>query len=189
MKRTTMIASAMTMVTVFLAPVHASAAPTQERLPTPDIVDPLRIQAAKDMLNASRAVRNARVGAALGFEAALNARFASSSMADDEELIAVARKAGLTAMSKVLDEIVPKMIDDLALTYSQKLTVDQMQEVTAFYQSATGQKLLDLMPALTAETSAKMQELVKPYIPEVSAAVQEELERLAAQREKAGAAQ
>lgn len=183
------IVSAMAMVTILVAPVYAQAAPVQERLPTPDIIDPLRIQAAKDMLNASRAVRNARVGAALGFEAALNARFASSSMADDEELITVARKAGLTAMSKVLDEIVPKMIDDLALIYSQKLTVDQLQEATAFYQSATGQKLLDLMPTLTAETSAKMQELVKPYIPEVAAAVQAEVERLAAQRKKAGVPQ
>lgn len=183
------IVSAMAMVTVFAAPVRAQAAPVQERLPAPDIIDPLRIHAAKEMLSASRAVRNARVGAAVGFEAAMNARFANSSMADDAELIAVARKAGLTAMSKVLDEIVPKMVDDLAVIYSQKLTVDQLQEATAFYQSATGQKLLDLMPILTTETSAKMQELVKPYIPEVAAAVQAEMERLAAQRKNAGVPQ
>lgn len=189
MKRITMIVSVMAMAMVLLAPMRAQAASPQERPPAPNIVDPLRIQAAKDMLDASRAVRNARVGAALGFEAAINSRFASSSMADDEELVAVARKAGLTAMSRVLDEIVPKMVDDLALIYSQKLTVDQMQEATAFYQSATGQKLLELMPAITAETSAKMQELVKPYIPEVSAAVQAEVEKLAARRKNAGAAQ
>jgi len=40
------------------------------------------------------------------------------------------------------------MIDDFAVVYAQRFTVEELEAVTDFYQSPTGQKFIEAMPAL-----------------------------------------
>ena len=64
------------------------------------------------------------------------------------------------------------------------LTTAEMHQATAFYLSPAGQKLLDLIPPLAAEASATMQERIKPYLPQIEAAVQHEVSEVLARRAK-----
>ena len=169
------------------APISAQQSATNHAPPA--LVDPLRIKAAKDMLAATRAVRSARMGAALGFEAMFNATLDKSPIASDKELLGVVRQTGLNQMSLALDELVPKLIDYMALSYASRLTSAEMQQATDFYRSSTGQKLLDLTPAMAAEANAKMQEWIKPYLPGIEDAVKKALVDALAKRKKPEAQQ
>ncbi|HWK32325.1 MAG TPA: DUF2059 domain-containing protein, partial [Hyphomicrobium sp.] len=40
------------------------------------------------------------------------------------------------------------MIEDFAVVYAQRFTVDELKAVTDFYQSPTGQKFIEAMPVL-----------------------------------------
>lgn len=155
-------------IAAFSAPSYAQQSSSTSAVAT---IDPLRIGAARQMLEASRVVRNVRVGAALGMEASFNARLEKSAIADDEELISAVRKTAFEELNHILDELAPKIVDDMAVSYASKMSIREMQEATAFYQSPTGQKLLDLTPAMASESSGKMQEWIKPYLPKVEEAV------------------
>ncbi len=155
-----------------IAAISAPAVAQQPPTPRPAAtIDPLRISAARQMLEASRVVRNARVGAAIGAEAGFSRHLEQSAIADDAEMVSAVRKTMFEELSRILDELVPKLADDLAVSYAAKMSIRELQEATDFYLSPTGQKLLDLTPAMVSKSSDMMQERIKPYLPRVEEAV------------------
>lgn len=134
-------------------------------------IDPLRIAAARQMLEASRVVRNARIGAAIAAEAGFNARLEKSEIANDEELASAIRKTLFDELSRILDEMAPRLVEETAISYASQMSIQDLNEATAFYLSPAGQKLLDITPAMASESSGKMQEWIKPYLPKVEEAV------------------
>jgi uncharacterized protein len=139
----------------------------QSSSPDFDVVEPSRIQAAREMAVASRVVTNTRAGAAIGFQSSFDAVVSRGPLANDAEAIEAIRKAGLEEMNLALNDVMPQFIDRVALAYAKKFTVDEMRSATAFYQSATGQKLLDNVPAMITESAGVMQTLLDPYLPKI----------------------
>jgi hypothetical protein len=69
-----------------------------------------------------------------------------------------------------LDQIMPLMLelinsrieqftDTMAQIYARNFTVDELRQIQAFYQSPTGQKLLDRTPAIAHESMALAQSI------------------------------
>ncbi len=64
--------------------------------------------------------------------------------------------------SKFLDERLPALLDNTAQTYARYFTAAELHEVTAFYNTETGSKLLKVLPKVTAESSG-------PYLAQLPA--------------------
>lgn len=167
-------------------PSYAQSAPSAGAKSPPALVDPIRLAAAREMLNASRVVRNARVGAVIGFETGFDASIRKSGIAEDQELTEAIRKASLGELEKAFNVLLPQMIEDLALSYAQKMTIEEMKAATVFYRSPAGEKLLDLMPGMTAEANNKMQERLAPYLPKVEEAAKQAVVEVLSRRPQKG---
>lgn len=179
-----MAISVASLLTAWPAVAQSPAAPTAEK--RSDLIDPLRLAAAREMLAASRVVRNAQIGAMIGFEDGFKSSTEQSGLAKDEEMTAAIRKAGLAEMEKAFNVLIPQMIEDFAHAYSQKMTLDEMKAATAFYLSPAGQKLLDLLPGMAAEANGKMQERLAPYLPKIAESAQQAAQEILARRANKG---
>lgn len=69
------------------------------------------------------------------------------------------------------DELLQAMVP----TYQKHFTKGDLEALTAFYSSPTGQKLLREMPAVTAETMDTIQPMITKHMDEVQARVEKEV--------------
>jgi hypothetical protein len=59
-----------------------------------------------------------------------------------------------TAFEGRLAKEAPLLVDSIAAVYAHKFSVRELQEITAFYNSPIGRKLVQSQPAIIAESSA-----------------------------------
>jgi uncharacterized protein len=87
-----------------------------------------------------------------------------------------------------LDQIMPLMLglmnsrieqftDTMAQIYARSFTVDELRQMQAFYQSPTGQKLLDRTPAIAQESMALGQKIGQGIANELRERAIEELRK------------
>ena len=70
----------------------------------------------------------------------------------------------------LLDEMnsrAEKMMDKLAVIYAKNFTADELNEITAFYRSPTGQKFVERLPRIMQESLTAGQEFAHQTAPEL----------------------
>jgi hypothetical protein len=58
--------------------------------------------------------------------------------------------------------------------YDQHFTVEDLRHMIAFYKTATGEKLISIMPRLFSESMAKISERLTPIVQAISQEIMEE---------------
>jgi len=106
-------------------------------------VDPARVASAKKLMEVTGVTRQMD-----GMVAAMGEGFRKG--ANDARKGPDAEKLSdaFDSQMKLLMSYRDAMIDDFAVVYAQRFTVDELKAVTDFYQSPTGQKFIEAMPAL-----------------------------------------
>jgi hypothetical protein len=72
---------------------------------------------------------------------------------------------------------IDEMSDQVATVYAQTFSVDEMRQLTAFYRTPVGQKLLEKMPGLLQQTSAIGQALGRKVAEEMRDRIADELRK------------
>jgi hypothetical protein len=129
---------------------------TGKPLPKPAETDAAKLAAARQMFTASK------------LDATLDAMFAALS-----ETRADRGNALLDNLKSRRGEIV----DVLASTYAETFTVEEMNEVTAFYNSPHGAKLVQAMPAMMQETANATHEVAQRFAADIGKKITEELRK------------
>ncbi|HIP28609.1 MAG TPA: DUF2059 domain-containing protein [Sulfurovum sp.] len=88
---------------------------------------------------------------------------------NDKEKMAKLNKVMLDFMNKYLGW--DKMKDDMAALYANNYTANEIRELKAFYLTPVGQKTLEIMPKLAAESAALTQSKLLPHMEELQDAV------------------
>jgi hypothetical protein len=70
-----------------------------------------------------------------------------------------------------------KVTDDMAAIYARNFSVEEMRQVTAFYRSPTGQKLLDKLPIVLQESMALGQQFAQTLLTDMQKTLVEELRK------------
>ncbi|HEY7297135.1 MAG TPA: DUF2059 domain-containing protein [Xanthobacteraceae bacterium] len=85
------------------------------------------------------------------------------------------------AMTPVLVEAfgsrIGEMGDQVATVYAQTFSVDEMHQLTAFYRSPVGQKLLEKMPGIVQQTTAIGQAFGRKVAEEMRGKIADELRK------------
>ena len=66
-----------------------------------------------------------------------------------------------------------KMKDPMIDIYLKHYTEQEIQDMLAFYQTATGQSMITKMPAVMSDSMAISQAMVKDFLPKITAMAQE----------------
>jgi hypothetical protein len=85
--------------------------------------------------------------------------------------------------NKMMDELMKgapfdEMTQAMVPIYQKHFTRGDINNLTAFYSSPTGQKVLEDMPAITGETMAAMMPIMRKYMDASKARMQRELEEM-----------
>lgn len=126
-------------------------------LPKPADTDPAKLDAARQMFAASK------------LDATLDAMFNS---------LPPTAGSGDNAFLNTLKSRRGEMVDVLAATYAETFTVEEMNEVTAFYTSPQGVKLIEALPAMLRETSRATTEFARRFAADLSKQITEELRKI-----------
>jgi uncharacterized protein len=70
-----------------------------------------------------------------------------------------------------------EMTEQVAAVYGQTFTVDEMRQITAFYRSPTGQKVLEKMPAVVQQTAVLGQTFGRKLQDELREKIADELRK------------
>lgn len=155
--------------TLLFALAFAFATPALAQAPKP--ADPAALAQAKIVLEKSG---SAAVGQQMA-SAILNAQKARLEQANPGKTAEINEVVGLmqTEFSKQL----PPMIDAIAGIYAQHFTTDELKELSAFYDSPTGRKMVKEMPAILTETMTVAQTFAQKIAVEVMTKLQPELDK------------
>jgi hypothetical protein len=196
MKKT--FAALATIATLMSAPVlaQAPAAPATHAA-APAAVDPAMAAAVQKMFAAMK-YREVMVGAMQQMIQSLPSQLRMSvtqavnnnpkmSPADKEKALAKFEKSlpdTIAAMSKLLND--PTLIDDMYTEivplYARTFTLSEINELTRFYSTPVGQKMLQKMPQLMGESMVLGQKVVGPRVGKL---VQQLMQQNAAKNEAA----
>ena len=85
-----------------------------------------------------------------------------------------------TRMNKMMDETLKsfpwdEMLDAMVPVYQKHFTKGDVDALVAFYSTATGQKLIKEMPAITAEAMQEMMPLMRKSMDQMTQRMQEEI--------------
>jgi hypothetical protein len=83
-------------------------------------------------------------------------------------------------MNKMMDEMFKsfpwdEMLDAMVPVYQKHFTKGDVDALVAFYSTATGQKLIKEMPAITAEAMQEMMPLMRKSMDQMTRRMQEEI--------------
>lgn len=139
-------------ILVALAGLAISAASAQEPQP-----DPARLAAAERLLDAMHYERSLRANRstpeAIVQGAANDCRRDHLSGAECKPRMEQADRL-TTALVSQRDAMVPQIMNAARNAYATHLTVNEMDQATAFYVSPAGQKLVDELPAINVDLRA-----------------------------------
>jgi len=106
-------------------------------------VDPARIAAAKKLMEVTGVTRQMD-----GMVTAMGEGFRKGANDARKGTDADKLSDAFDRQMKRLMSYRDAMIDDFAVIYAQRFTAEELEAVTDFYQSPTGQKFIEAMPAL-----------------------------------------
>ena len=92
------------------------------------------------------------------------------------ELRKVAEATGRAFQDEIAVFSVDELLDAVVPVYQQHLTHADIRTLIDFYNSETGQKYLKELPALTSESMAVIQPIVKKHLPEMQAAAEKAIQ-------------
>lgn len=147
----------------------AFAAPALAQAPKP--VDPAALAQAKVFLEKSG---SAAVGQQMA-GALLNAQKATLEQANPGKTAEINEVIGL--MQAEFAKQLPPMIDAIAAVYAQHFTAAELTQVTAFYDSPVGRKMVKEMPQILSESMTVAQTFGQKIAMEVMIKLQPELEK------------
>jgi hypothetical protein len=70
-----------------------------------------------------------------------------------------------------------ELIDEIAAIYADKLTVDDLKEITKFYQSGAGRRMVEILPEVTRRAAAVGQNWGQRIGAEISSEMRRELKK------------
>ena len=97
-----------------------------------------------------------------------------------EEILLNGENSPIKSFQKKLFEKIDfdALIEEMTISiYDKHFTLEEIKDVTAFYKSTTGQKLLKTTPAILADTMQTMAEKIYPKMMEVIKESEEEMKR------------
>ena len=146
----------------FAAPALAQA---------PKLVDPATLAQARIFLEKSGS-------AALGQQVAsavLNAQWISLEQANPGRTAEINEVLGL--MQAEFTKQLPPLVDAIAAVYAQHFNVEELGQISAFYDSPVGRRMVKEMPTILAETMTVAQTFGQKIAMEVISKLQPELEK------------
>ncbi|MGG7602943.1 DUF2059 domain-containing protein [Massilia sp. BKSP1R2A-1] len=83
------------------------------------------------------------------------------------------------AMSKIFNDqtLIDEMINEMVPLYANNYTVEEIKQLTAFYKSPVGRKMMTLTPKLAAEGMAIGQRIMNPRLGKLMQDVMQELQK------------
>ena len=139
-------ASLSLIATLVFAFVVAQSAPlVAQKAPA---TDPARVTSAKEMMVAAGVAKQFDAIMPLIFNQ-MQGLFLQQHPKQQKELKDIF-DAVLARMSARKQEL----IDEIALLYAQKLTVEELKEITRFYSSGVGAKFIELQPEIAGQSAA-----------------------------------
>ncbi|MCD2518793.1 DUF2059 domain-containing protein [Massilia sp. G4R7] len=165
------------------APAFAQTAPSanpQAVAATKAMLDAMEIRKNmvvmySDMQKSLPAMMRQQTGAMIEADTTLNAAQKKDAMAKFE-----AKLPGLAqAIGKIFSDpaLIDEMIDEMVPLYANNYTVDEIKQLTAFYQSPVGRKMMTLMPKLAGESMAIGQRIMNPRIGKLMQDVMQEVQK------------
>jgi hypothetical protein len=131
-------------------------------------VDPARLAAARDMLQASNT------------EKMLDVMMAQTAEGPRPPLPADADPKALEDANRMIETVQNsfksrrgELLDVMAMIWAKRFSVEEMQAVTAFYRTPHGEAVVNAMPALAAEQQKVSQSFYQSVFANVGTAVQE----------------
>ena len=159
----------MRLPTLLFALAFAVATPAMAQAPKP--VDAAALAQAKVFLEKSG---SAAIGQQMA-TAILNAQKAGLEQANPGKTAEINEVIGL--MQAEFTKQRPPLIDAMAAVYAQHFTKDELTEVTAFYDSPVGRKMVKEMPQILSESMTVAQTFGQKIAMEVMIKLQPELEK------------
>lgn len=147
--------------------------------PAPAAASPAALTAAKEMVTAMnmRQVMGAAMKQMAASMPQIMSQTAAAAINASAKLNDAQKKQALAEAQQKIPEMSasmqsffddPKMIDEMveeiAPIYARNFTVDEIHQITAFYQTATGAKMLRIMPQLMGESMQVSQKVIMPRI-------------------------
>lgn len=83
----------------------------------------------------------------------------------------------LPVMLAVVTKRSAELVDATAVVYARHFTVDELRQLTAFYGTAVGQKLLEKLPAITQESMMAGQKIGQEIVGELQSRMLDELRK------------
>ncbi len=154
---------------LLLAFALSFATPAMAQGPKP--VDPAALAQAKDLLEKSNA-------AALGqqvMNALVSAQKARLERANPGHLAEINEVLGL--MQAEFAKEFPTLIEAIATIYARLFTTEELAQISAFYDSPAGRKMVKEMPAILSETMSVAQLVGHKITMEVIAKLRPEIEK------------
>ena len=133
--------------TLVFAFVVALPAPLEAQKVAP-AADPARVASAKEMMVAAGVAKQFDAIMPLIFNQ-MQGLFLQQHPKQQKELKDIF-DAVLARMSARKQEL----IDEIALLYAQRLTVEELKEITRFYSSGVGAKFIELQPEIAGQSAA-----------------------------------
>jgi len=159
----------MRLPTVLFALAFAFATPALAQAPKP--ADPAALAQAKIFLekSGSAAVSQQMVSGILAAQKASLERANPGKTAEINEMIGL--------MQAEFAKEIPAMIDAMAGVYARHFTKDELTEVTAFYETPVGRKMVKEMPQIVSETMTVAQTFGQKIAVEVLTKLKPELDK------------
>jgi len=85
--------------------------------------------------------------------------------------------AMLPTMLEIANQRMAGYVDDMAAIYARNFTADELGQLTAFYKTPTGQKLLAKMPDLTRQSMVAGQQFGQALAADLQTRMREELQK------------
>ena len=80
-------------------------------------------------------------------------------------------------MLEAMNARVASLIDEITALYARSFTVAELNDITGFYRSPTGQKFLEKLPAITQDSMAIGQKFGQTVVAEIQDRIVEELRK------------
>jgi len=150
------------------APAPTAAAATPEaNAAVKELLDAMEVRkmmgaSFSEMEKAMPQMMRAQVGAVVSADPRLDANQKQQALAKVEQML----PAMTQAIGRVFRDptLVDEMMAEIAPLYAQNYSVSELKELTAFYRTPLGKKMLALTPRLTAESMALGQKVVTPRL-------------------------
>jgi hypothetical protein len=94
----------------------------------------------------------------------------------DDAALAEIRTAISEETDKFFDQALPGLVEDTTQAYARHFSAAELREITVFYRTPTGGKLLRLIPQVTAEATANYMTQIPAFSANVGAVVQQILQ-------------